>query len=280
MTISFETNPLRKGLVRERTAEPCIIVIFGGTGDLAHRKLVPALFSLACQGQLARSFGIVGIARSDLSEEEYRKDLEKSVQKEISFAPESCAWDDFVSSVRYLAADFRDPSAYRKLSQLLAELELRLGTGGNRLFYLATPPEFFGDIARNLAMAGLMEEHPDGGWRRLIIEKPFGTDLQSARQLNRRLHEVLQEHQIYRIDHYLGKETVQNLLTFRFANSLFEPIWNHQYIDHIQITVAETVGIEGRGAYYDRAGALRDIIQNHGMQLLSQIGRASCRERV
>jgi glucose-6-phosphate 1-dehydrogenase len=248
-------------------ADPCAMVIFGAAGDLTKRKLMPALLNLRRSGLLSDAFVIVAIARADVSAEVFR---DKLVDALAPFAdpplqPAEREW--FASSIRYVRGEFQDPDLYSRLRATLDELD-GAGTRGNALFYLAVPPDFFDDIVGGLGRAELTREQ-DGRWRRVIIEKPFGRDLASAQQLNRQIATVFDERQIYRIDHYLGKETVQNLMVFRFANGIFEPVWNRRYIDHVQITVAETVGVEGRGGYYDTAGALRDMVQNHLFQLLA-----------
>jgi len=250
-------------------ATPCVLVIFGGSGDLARRKLLPALFNLAREGLLPERFAIVGVGSSDLGDQGFRDwagaELPRFVHGEID--PRRWAW--FAERLHYAQAGFEDTEAYAGLRQRLSEVAAAFGTGENYLFYLATPPGFFHTIVTRLGAADLAVQ--ETGWRRVIIEKPFGHDLDTARALNREIGEVLDEEQIYRIDHYLGKETVQNILVFRFANGIFEPIWNRFYVDHVQITVAEEIGVERRGRYYDAAGALRDMVPNHLFQLLSLI---------
>lgn len=265
-------NPLRFGLNSERP-EPCILVIFGATGDLARRKLAPALFHLARAGLLPSPFAVIGIARRELSDEQFRQQMTDAVRQ---FAGAEAAndpiWQRYLRDFYYLSSPFDDPQGYRELGKLLRDVAERLDIRRNRLFYLATPPDFFETIAEHLGAVGLVhEDRREESWARVIIEKPFGDDLRSARRLNRTLTRVFRERQIYRIDHYLGKESVQNILAFRFANAIFEPVWNRQYIDHIQITVAESIGIEGRGAYYERAGALRDMVQSHLLTLISMV---------
>ncbi len=253
---------------RGQPGDPCLVVIFGASGDLAKRKLFPAFLNLRRGGLLPKEFAVLGLATSEMSSEAFRERLTGDLG---TFAPqeaEADTWTWLKERTFYMPGDFRSPDVYRKLAQQLAELEEKHGTRGNVLFYLATPPDFFGDIADQLGAAGLLEEKGDA-FRRVIIEKPFGDSTSSARALNQRLRQVMAESQIYRIDHYLGKETVQNLLVFRFANGIFEPIWNRNYIDNVQITVAETVGVEQRGRYYEQAGALRDMVPNHLLQLLS-----------
>jgi glucose-6-phosphate 1-dehydrogenase len=253
-----------------RTPSPAAIVIFGATGDLTQRKLVPALYSLATQQLLAPETAVVGVARSELSDDVFRERMRTAVETHGRVPLDEDIWDGFAHRLSYVAAPFDEPNGYARLRTHLETLDAELGTRGNRLFYLATAPEFFPVIAENLGGAGLAEE-PDDGERfaRLVVEKPFGMDLASARELNARLNAVFRERQVYRIDHYLGKETVQNLLVLRFGNAIFEPLWNRRYIDHVQITVAEDLGVGTRGGYYDQSGAQRDIVQNHMMQLLS-----------
>ncbi len=249
-------------------ADPATIVIFGASGDLTRRKLVPALHSLACEGLLSENSLVIGVARSQLTDEDFRHRNYKGVQNYARLKPNVCSlWPDFKDRISYLAGSYDDQETYR---QLAAELEgQRSKTGGNRLYYLATPPDLSPLIIEQLGQAGLNRQKD--GWTRIVVEKPFGHDLESAQELNRRIHTVFDEEQIYRIDHYLGKETVQNILTLRFANAIFEPLWNRRYIDHVQITVAENVGVEHRAGYYDQSGILRDMFQNHLLQLLTLI---------
>jgi len=250
-------------------ASPFSIVIFGASGDLAYRKLAPALFSLFCSELLDDNFIILGAARSDFSEADFRKRIRKGVEEFGRFKPsESDRWSDFESRLFYQQLHYDAPDDFRALRERLEKLEKAHGVAPNRLFYLAIPPTIYADVAENLGVAGLAVQHP-GGFSRLIIEKPFGTDLKSAEELNRRIHSVFSEDQVYRIDHYLGKETVQNLLVFRFANAIFEPLWNRHYVDHVQISVLESVAVGYRGNYYDQAGVMRDMFQNHLMQLLA-----------
>jgi glucose-6-phosphate 1-dehydrogenase len=253
-----------------RTPAPAAIVIFGATGDLTQRKLLPALYSLATQQLLPPETAVVGVARRELADDDFRESMRAGVEAHGRVPLDEGIWESFARRLSYVAAPFDDPAGYGRLRSHLDRLDAELGTRGNRLFYLATAPEYFPVIAENLGSAGLAEE-PDDGERfaRLVVEKPFGMDLASARELNARLNAVFRERQVYRIDHYLGKETVQNILVLRFGNAIFEPVWNRRYIDHVQITVAEDLGVGSRGGYYDQSGALRDIVQNHMMQLLS-----------
>ncbi len=251
-----------------RPSDPCIMVIFGGAGDLTRRKLFPALYNLAKNQLLSREFAVIGVAHSDMSTEDFRKKVTASMKEFATEQVDPDLWEWFQRRMYYLAGEFDDKALYPKLRDFLNKVDKDHSTHGNFLFYMATGPNFFGMVVEQLAAAGLMEESP-GHWRRAVIEKPFGRDLESARALNKQLLEVASEKQIYRIDHYLGKETVQNILAFRFANGIFEPIWNRRYIDHVQISVSETVGVESRGSYYDHAGALRDMVPNHMMQLIS-----------
>jgi len=253
-----------------RQADPCVIVIFGASGDLTKRKLIPALYNLASNNLLPDEFAVVGVARHGQSSEEFRSKISEGFKE---FAPsnyEQKLWDWLESRIFYLQGEFKDSETYVKLKMFLGKIDQKFGTQGNYLYYLATAPRFFCEIVNQLGNVGLAREENEQ-WRRVVIEKPFGTDLASAKQLNRQITSVLNECQIYRIDHYLGKETVQNILMFRFGNGMFEPIWNYRYIDHVQITVAETVGVGSRGGYYETSGALRDMVQNHLFQLLAMV---------
>src|SRR5262245_12922059 len=238
-----------------RPAPPCTVVIFGAAGDLTKRKLVPALYNLKTAGLLPREFAILGVARRDQAHEQFREELTRSIREFATTRVDEAAWGELRSTMYFQAGELSDPATYTQLANLLADIAKRHGTGGDVLFYLAIPPNLFGEVVRRLGEAGLIQE--DGGsWRRVIVEKPFGHDLGSARAASADVARVVREDQICRIDHYLGKETVQNSLVLRFANGLFEPIWNRTYIDHVQLTVAETVGVEDRGNYYETAGVL------------------------
>jgi glucose-6-phosphate 1-dehydrogenase len=257
-------NPLLEGLTLRRTPDPCALVIFGASGDLTHRKLMPALYSLMLRRLLPPRFAIVGVARSEADDEAFRGDMKDAVQKHSRDEFREDVWGELAASLYYMSTDFADDAGEDRLAALLADLDEKHDLGGNRVYYLAVPPAAYPTIVDALG-----KRRTEKGWTRLIVEKPFGYDLESARQLNALLWEHFAENEIFRIDHYLGKETVQNMLALRFANGIFEPIWNRQFIDHVQITVAETIGIEGRAAYYERAGAIRDIFQNHLLQLLA-----------
>lgn len=254
----------------EQPSDPCAIVIFGATGDLTRRKLLPSLYNLVCNGLLPREFAFVGVARRQLNDGQFREQMGRDLREFATRPVDASVWDDFASRLHAVTGDLDDPATYERLGQRLGELDREHRTGGNALFYLATPPEAFAPIAAQLGRAALTAEE-GGRWRRVVFEKPFGRDIDSARALDASLKEVLRESQIFRIDHYLGKETVQNILVFRFANGIFEPIWNRRYVDHVQITVAEQIGVEKRGSSYERAGALRDVIQNHVFQLLALV---------
>lgn len=264
-----DANPLRQGLPRTRVPDPCAVVLFGATGDLMHRKLSPALFRLAREGHLPGECTIVGFARRDWSDDTFREEMKTSLDK-FAGPGIDAYWPQFGPRLAFSSGTFDDPTAYERLKLKLDELDKSHGTRGNRLFYLAVAPEFFSTILENLGKAGLIyNAWQTGPWSRVVIEKPFGHDLPSAQTLNSDVAKVLDEKQVYRIDHYLGKETVQNILALRFGNTIFESIWDREHVESVQITMAEEVGMAGgRGGYYDTAGAIRDMVQNHMMQLL------------
>ncbi|MFO0598808.1 MAG: glucose-6-phosphate dehydrogenase [Myxococcaceae bacterium] len=265
-----ETNPLREGLQAERQSEPCTIVIFGASGDLTKRKLVPALYSLATERLLPTNFAIVGFARKPMSDEAFRAEMKEACQKFARHRPlKEEVWDQIARGLYYQAGEYDQAASYTALQERLSKIDQERGIRGQRIFYLSTPPSNFPITVAQLGAAGLVSRDGQPPFRRVIIEKPFGTDLATARQLNRDVLAVLDEKSVYRIDHYLGKETVQNLMVLRFANGLFEPLWNSRYVDHVQITGAEAIGIEGRGGYFEQAGILRDMVQNHLFQVLA-----------
>jgi glucose-6-phosphate 1-dehydrogenase len=249
-------------------SDPCVMVIFGAGGDLTKRKLIPALYNLAKGKLLPQQFAIVGISREQVSTDDFRKAATEDIKQFSTSGFDATSWQWFAQRLYYHAGDFKDPELYVKLGALLTQVDKEQATRGNRLFYLATSPNFFPIVVQRLGAAGLTNE-ADGQWKRVVIEKPFGQDLASAVSLNHEIGQVLRENQVYRIDHYLGKETVQNILAFRFANGIFEPVWNRRYVDHVQVTVAEELGVELRGGYYDTAGALRDMVPNHIFQLIT-----------
>src|SRR5262245_6029805 len=259
MTAIVEPNPLLEGLQPRRRPEPCVVTIFGASGDLTRRKLMPALYSLAYRRLLPERFAVIGAARSEESDDEFRDRMRDAVQAHARDPFRTDVWEELAAGMRYTQLEFSDSGGEDRLH----ELDRERGTNGNRLFYFAVPPSAIATIVRELAA------RPSPGWKRLIIEKPFGNDLSSARELNALLAEHFEENEVFRVDHYLGKETVQNMLALRFANGIFEPIWNRQFIDHVQITVAESMGLEGRAAFYERAGAMRDVFQNHLLQLVA-----------
>jgi glucose-6-phosphate 1-dehydrogenase len=275
-TTEQNTNPLRAGLSSDRVPAPCVMVIFGVTGDLTARKLMPSLYDLATAHPLPEGFSIVGVSHRDWNDETFRSEMKDAVKRGARTPVTDESWELFAQGLFYVRGDFDADDVYTTLMQRLETIDAERRAQGNRLFYLATSPNFYGPIIRHLGASGLAKrqdiyyDRPDS-WNRIVVEKPFGRDIETARALNAEIGSVFSERQIYRIDHYLGKETVQNVLAFRFANTLFEPVWNRQYVDHVQITVAESLGAEGRGGYYDDSGALRDMVQSHILQLLAVI---------
>ncbi|TMQ64087.1 MAG: glucose-6-phosphate dehydrogenase (NADP(+)) [Candidatus Eisenbacteria bacterium] len=270
MTSEPAVNPLRDESLTLKATDPCCIVVFGATGDLTHRKLIPALFRLSKQKLLHPRTAIVGFARRQLDSDAFREEMRRTVPGSDGASPE---WERFAGSLFYQPGVFEDPEAFRALGRVLTGLDEKRGIPGNRLFYLATPPSEYAALLANIGAAGLARRasrsDASAPWSRVIIEKPFGHDLKSARKLNALVHSVFHESQVYRIDHYLGKETVQNILVFRLSNGIFEPLWNNRYVEQVQISVAESVGVETRAAYFDSGGISRDIFQNHMMQLLT-----------
>jgi glucose-6-phosphate 1-dehydrogenase len=265
-------NVLREGLRLEKVPDPSILVLFGATGDLAHRKVMPALYHLWRTNLLPHEFVLLAIGRREYDDDSFRAEIRASLEQFSRVLPlDEAAWTSFSGHIRYHRLDFDDADGFDHLATRLDELDAECGTRGNHAFYLATQPSQFADIVAQLGRVGLDHEKHDGGWRRVVIEKPFGHDLDSAKKLNREVGKVFRESQVYRIDHYLGKETVRNLLVFRFGNGIFEPLWNRRYVDHVQITVAESIGIESRGAFYEETGASRDVLQNHLLQLVSLV---------
>jgi glucose-6-phosphate 1-dehydrogenase len=267
-------NPFEDPLRFERRAPPCAVVIFGANGDLTKRKLLPALYRLAYDRRLAPGFAIVGTSRTALTDDQFRERMKAAVAAFSEDTPlDEEVWKAFAEGLHYVAGDMGDAALYTRIGEKLAHLDENHQTGGNVLFYLSTQPSQYALAAQGIGAAGLQH---GAGWRRLVVEKPFGHDLASARELSDRLHDVFAEADVYRIDHYLGKETVQNILAFRFGNGIFEPLWNRRYVNHVEITAAEAIGVEGRGAYYQEAGALADMIQNHLLQVMATIAMEPC----
>jgi len=262
---------MANGSFTQKKPESCVFVIFGVTGDLTHRLVIPSLYNLAAAGLLPEKFCVVGVARKGVSNDALRDSLMQGLRKFATRPVEDAIAARLLECVTSVEADPKDQASFDAMKKQIDRLETARNTGGNRLFYLATPPDAFAPIARELGRVGLLHEEEAGPWRRLVVEKPFGTDLESAKALNAELLRIVTEHQIYRIDHYLGKETVQNILVLRFANGMFEPIWNRHHIDHVQITVDEKLGVGHRGSFYDSTGALRDMVPNHLFQLLSLV---------
>jgi glucose-6-phosphate 1-dehydrogenase len=264
-----EENPLQDSLRFARRVPPCAVVIFGASGDLSKRKLLPALYRLFYERRISQNFAVIGSSRSPMSDDQFRERMKESVSKFLEDAPfDEDVWQSFAQCLFYVPGDLSNPASYDDLRKKLDEVEQSHQTAGNVLFYLSTQPSHYAQAILELGAHNL---NHGNGWRRVIIEKPFGHDLASARHLNEEIHKVLDESEVYRIDHYLGKETVQNILAFRFGNGIFEPLWNRRYVDHIQITAAEALGVEGRGGYYQEAGALRDMIQNHLSQVMATV---------
>jgi glucose-6-phosphate 1-dehydrogenase len=267
-------NPLRQGLSAvDRIQDPCSIVFFGASGDLFKRMLLPAVYSMHLNGTLPTGFALVGFSRSQYTDESFRQYCRQQLDETMPDGrkPQGSLWDDFAARVSYISADFKDTNDFVKLKDRLAQNDKQFDTGGNHLFYLATPPPVFPEVVRQLKTAGLDPKDDASGWTRIVVEKPFGTDLASARALQHEMDRVFPETAIYRIDHYLGKEPVQDIIALRFANTIFEPIWNRNYVADVQITAAESIGVELRGGYYDNAGALRDMIQNHVINLFALV---------
>jgi glucose-6-phosphate 1-dehydrogenase len=262
-------NPFYDPLRFERRVPECAVVIFGANGDLTKRKLMPALYRLAFERRLSPGFAVVGISRTAMSDDQFREKMKESVQKFLEDSPfDETIWSSFAQGLFYMAGNVDDEKCYTDLKACMESVQSQRRTGGNVLFYLSTQPSQYAPTAQGIGKVGL---NKGDGWRRLVVEKPFGHDLASARDLSNKLHEVFREEEVYRIDHYLGKETVQNILALRFGNGIFEPLWNRRYVNHVQITAAESIGVEGRGAYYQEAGALRDMIQNHLLQVMATV---------
>jgi glucose-6-phosphate 1-dehydrogenase len=258
------------GLSQGKRPQACVLTIFGASGDLTKRKLIPALYNLALENRLPKHFAVVGYARSEMSHDVFRAKMREAVSEfSRTGLKDESIWSEFAANLYFIPGSYNEPTSYKNLRDFLDGFDRGSRVPPVRVFYLATPPELYGSVIQQIAAVGLASRESDGDPRtRVIIEKPFGTDLQTAQELNRKVHEALDESQVYRIDHYLGKETVQNIMVFRFANAVFEPIWNRRYVDHVQITAAETVGVENRGGYYEHAGVVRDMFQNHLLQLL------------
>jgi glucose-6-phosphate 1-dehydrogenase len=257
-------NPLLEGLTMRRAPEPCALAIFGASGDLTQRKIMPALYSLAVRGLLPQRFGIVGVSRTEMTADEFRERMKQAIVEHARDDFREDIWEQLADGICYVTANFGEEGGEDELIDCLNGLDERRGTAGNRVYYLAVPPAAFDEIVTAMGRRRATE-----GWTRLIVEKPFGHDLESAQKLNELVRRYFDEEEIFRIDHYLGKETVQNMLVLRFANGIFEPIWNRVFIDHVQITVAESLGIEGRAGFYEQAGAIRDVVQNHVLQLVA-----------
>jgi glucose-6-phosphate 1-dehydrogenase len=265
-------NPLAAGERVRAVPPPTAMVVFGGSGDLAHRKIVPALYNLELHRLLPQNFAFVGTSRSEFSDEEYRADMRKAVEEFSRTQPiQHQVWESFASKLHYVSGSSSDPATYGRVGDVLDRFDREFGTDGNRLFYLSLIPKLFPDTIRGIGKAGLGGRGWDRGYSRVVVEKPFGHDLTSARELQELVTDVFPERDVFRIDHYLGKESVQNIIAFRFANGIFEPVWNHHFVDHVQVTVAESLGVEHRGNFYETAGAIRDIFQNHELQVLSLI---------
>jgi glucose-6-phosphate 1-dehydrogenase len=264
-----EVNPLQDSLRFDRRVPPCAIVIFGASGDLSKRKLLPSLYRLFQERRISPNFAVIGTSRTKMSDDQFRERMKESVSQFLEDAPfDEAVWTSFAQCLFYVPGDINNPDDYQAIGAKLDQVEKSHETAGNVLFYLSTQPSFYAEVVELLGGRRL---NKGNGWRRVIIEKPFGHDLASAHKLNDQIHMVFDESEIYRIDHYLGKETVQNILAFRFGNGIFEPLWNRRYVDHVQITAAEAIGVEGRGGYYQEAGALRDMIQNHLSQVMATI---------
>ncbi|HKV42414.1 MAG TPA: glucose-6-phosphate dehydrogenase [Blastocatellia bacterium] len=263
-------NPLREGLRIQSTVEPCTVVLFGASGDLTKRKLIPALFSLWQKQLLSPGFSVIGYARTKMSHDEFRAAMRDAVLEFAETEFNQAAWDSFAEGLFYVAGAAQDDAAFQSLGQLLERIRVERGTAGNRIYYLSTPPSLYDPIIEQIGKFKMAK--PAQGLSRIVLEKPFGRDLETALALNGKLEALFDEDQIYRVDHFLGKDTVQNIMVFRFSNGIFEPVWNRRYVDHVQITAAESIGVGSRAGYYEEAGALRDMIQNHILQLLALVG--------